>query len=403
MQRSQLREEFRSIFSPASSTKDADFMYCRFLGGKCLQPKGASMTAAVDLLCLLQMGVRRKDETLLNEASKLYDYTMANLQIDLERPDAANDDGMLAAIWILHFADSFTPTRGNAKSMRMHKQAAEQIMLSRGPYAEFSPLAKILLYSIRLTGTSFGLISRKPVPSAGRQWATRAAWAGSIESELMETLLHIPRLLHELDGLLEQSSKPKFHEPYSLLGSFTCIEEELNTWLTHWMLTLPGEVFHYVPASTFPHLENLTRDTPGAFSSVIEYPSFATASLQMSFCTGLMQVKQSILQLLERIKDHTLLRVRKDALLEDLNQIADLLCQSAAFTQPQYGYCGIMRGLGPVYFAAKWFHLRREWEKRWAHGFTVAAQEKHGFTSPYELPAGPGDSSRAVVLELGNG
>ncbi|KAK4495092.1 hypothetical protein PRZ48_013419 [Zasmidium cellare] len=391
--RSQLKEEFRSIFFPAasSSQKDSDFMYCRFLGGKCLQSKGASMTAAVDLLCLLQMGVRRKDDILLQEASRLYDYTMTNLKIDLERPDAAHDDGLLGAIWILHFADSFTPTRGNANSTKVHKQAAEQIMLSRGSDAEFSPLAKILLYNIRLTGTSFGLISRKPVPSAGRQWAKVAGWAGSIESELIETLLRIPSLLHELDTSLEKPGNPQYDSLYSLLQSFTSVEEELNTWLTSWMRTLPGEVFHYAPASKFTHLDTLTRDATSAFPSVIEYPSFATASLQMSFWTGLMQVKQSILDLLERIHDPALFRVRRDALLEDLDQIADLLCQSAAFTtQPQYGYCGIMRCWGPVYFAAKWFHQRQRWDKlRWVHALTLAIQEEYGFTSPYDLPLGP--------------
>lgn len=402
MLRGQLREEYRSTFFPASSEKDSDFMYCRFLGGECLEPRGPSMTAAVDLLYLLQMGVCRKDEMLLQEASRLYEITTANLKIDLQSQNAAQNDGMLAAIWILHFADSFSPTRGNANSTHLHKQAAEQIMISRGPYADFSPLAQILLYNIRLTGTSFGMINRKPVPSAGHQWASSAAWAGSIESELIKLLLEIPALLHDFDCLVEQSRNPRWQDLYAVLKEFTRVEEELNTWLIPWMRTISGEIFHYTPASTFTHLMNLTNGVDQVFPSVIEYPSFAVASLQMSYCTGLMQVKQSILELLEMIKDVSLLRIRRHALLEDLDQCADLLCKSAAFTtQPKYGYCGIMRSLGPIYFAAKWFHHQQQWDKlRWAHVFTAAVQETHQFDSPYNLPLGPSHGYQSIVIGL---
>ena len=106
MVRTQLQEEFLRLYFPIAE-RDTDFLYTRLLSRESIQATAPPMTAAVDALCLLQLGTSNSDNDLLHCAMTRYNTAVASIRHDLGNAEAFTDDGLLAAIYVLGFCEMY--------------------------------------------------------------------------------------------------------------------------------------------------------------------------------------------------------------------------------------------------------------------------------------------------------
>jgi hypothetical protein len=240
------------------------------------------------------------------------------------------------------------------------------------------------MYNIRSFALSFGLASRKRVLVASPKWAKQAAATDPLAQQLIDLVIAIPELLERTTQLVSHGTND-IVECYELLAK--CVREEqlLQSWAARWIRTLPVSPYRTVPIVTFPEFALSTADLDFVDGMVLDFHSFAEASMQLTLWTGLLHIKEATLQLLAFTRDRDLLRVRWTAMLEDCNECAVLLCQSLPFVlQRKYGHCGYLRSLAPLHFAAQWFVKRRDEPRlNWCLAVMARNEAARRYTSPY--------------------
>lgn len=385
--RSQLQEEFAHLYFPVGN-EDTDFMYTKFLSRDTMQPASLSMKAAVDAICLIQLGTTHKDQHVLHEAVSRYNAAVANLRYDLARTDAVYGDGVIGAIYILGFCEIFRAVSSDGHVRRTHHRGLESMLLERGPKARYSPFAQLLLYNIRHIMMLYGLIDRKRPAFADPAWKRCTALTSGLMVELTDLVLCVPGLLEECDRCL-QHPKKHAHKVLSLLVDLTRLEGNLQTWLIRWLASSNGLPYWSVNAFTFGHFTLHSSGVADAFPKAFQFPSFSSASAQTMYWIALLQVKQTILQVTRLSYAHPV-RGREKMLVAEANECAANLCQSAAWlSQPKHGSCGIIRTSGPLHYAARWFAGQRDLGRlAWCRSVKQSI-ERDGIILPYKDYFGP--------------
>lgn len=388
--RSQLWEEMLYLYFPVSD-QDTDFMYSKFLCRDTLQPVSLSMKAAVDALCLVQLGTTHKDKRLLHEAVTRYDAALGNLRLDLAVNDAVHDDGNLGAVYVLGFCELFRTVSTDGHVQRTHHLGLEGMLLKRGSEAKYSAFAQLLLYNMRHITLLFGLIDRKRVALSDPLWKRRAAMTSGQMTELTDLVLCVPGLLERSDRCTQQ---PKRHvgKVLDLLIRLTALERDLQTWLVKWLASSKGLPYWSVDAEKFAHFTlELTR-AQSAFPKAFMFPSFSSASAQTTYWIALLQVKRTILEMASLSYGHPL-KGREKVLVAEASECAANLCQSAAWlTQPKHGSCGVIRAHGPLHYAARWYARLGDLNRtKWCRSVKRSI-EQWGIVSPYLEDYGPGTS-----------
>lgn len=379
--RSQLWEEMLHLYFPVND-QDTDFMYSKFLCRDSLQPISLSMNAAVDALCLIQLGNTHKEKRLLHEGVTRYDAALSNLRLDLAIRDATPNDGTLGAIYVLGFCELFRTVSTDGHVQRTHHLALESMLLERGPAANYSAFAQLLLYNLRHITLLFGLIDRKRVALSDPAWKRCTAVTSGLMAELTDLALCVPKRLEQSDECTQQ---PKKHARVALdlLVCLTALERDLQTWLVKWLASSRGLPYWTVDAKRFAHFApDLTR-AEDAFPKAFKFPSFSSASAQTTYWIALLHVKRTILEMALLGYGHPL-KGREKMLTAEASECAANLCQSAAWlTQPKHGSCGLIRAYGPLHYAARWYAKLGDFNRMEWCGHAKRSIEQSGLVSPY--------------------
>ncbi|KAK5122322.1 hypothetical protein LTR85_004233 [Meristemomyces frigidus] len=368
--RSQLWEEMLRLYFPIHD-QDTDFMYSRFLSRENLQPVNFPMEAAVDALCLVQLGTTHKSATLLHEAVARYDAAVRTLRSRLAEADAVHDDGVLGAVYILGFCGLFQAVSTDGHAQRTHHLGLESMLLERGPEAKCSTFAQLLLYNLRHLTMAFGLVDRKSVAFNSPAWRRCASLTNGLMTDLSNLVMTVPGLLEARDNCMRQPRR-QASKLLNLLICLTTLERDLQAWLVRWMASFDGLPYWLVNAAKFPHFMVYFADGLNVFPMAFRFPSFSSGSAQTTYWIALLQVKSTILEMIQLRCGHPL-SGRDRMLKEEARECAANLCQSIAWlTQPQHGSCGIIRASGPLHYAARWYANagdleRLEWCRRVKH------------------------------------
>lgn len=364
--RMQLKEEFLKLYFPAGiSDHDTDLMYSKFLAREALEAMGASMNAAVDALSLVQLGTAHADERLIREAQTRYQVAVANVNADLARPDAIMDDGLLGATYLLGFCQIYSPLSASPgkepwqkgllhDSWRPHHNGVRELLLARGPKAQYSKFAQLLLYNFRHVSAIIGYAGRKKVAFAGPEWKRCSAVTDGIMSSLSEQFIAVPGVLEKADRAIQRPRR-ELGELFAVMAELAAMERNTQVWLLHWYSSFEGMPYWQESVDHYRHFRRHTKGTPNVFTKTLRFPSFSRASAQVTYWISLLQIKQTMLEI-NRLFDTQLLPKSEETLIAEAAECADRLCESVAWlTQPKYGWCGVLRSVGVLHYAGTWF------------------------------------------------
>jgi hypothetical protein len=381
--RDQLLQQFIYMFFPVAD-HDTDFMYSKFGGRELLRASSAvpSTRAALDALCLLQIGTYHKNKALLHEGVSRYDTAVATLRYDLERKQAVYEDGVLGAAWLLTVCEIFDAVSVDGYMQRTHHKGMVHIILERGPNARYSSFCQLLLYNIRHVRLLSDLLDRKACSLRGPAWKRCAALTTGLISDFTELALHVPGLLEQCDKLLADP-RNHAHRTLDYLNALTRVERDLKTWELKWLGSITGLPYWTVKSSRFNQFTLHTANAPDVFPKAYEFPSFAVASVLTQYWTVLLQVKETMLDA-TRASYGNPLKKGEDSMTLEANECADNLCQSAAWLSlPKHGSCGVMRPAAPLHYAAQWYKKQgNEQKHRWCC-LVKRALEATGIVTPY--------------------
>lgn len=340
-------------------------MYTKFLGRDSLEGMGDAMVAAVDTLSLVQLGTSHSDPGLIHEAQARYNAAVSSVNAELARPEAMYDDGVLGAVYLLGFCEMYQPLSAlsaQAEPWRTHHRGLRDMLLARGPSGEYSRFAQLLVYNFRHVAAIVGCTDRKRVKFAGNAWKRCSALTDGLMSALSEHIINVPGVLETADIAMNRPFKIP-GELFTVLMRLATLERDTHTWLLHWYSSFATQPYWQVSMESFRHFRRHCIDVPKVFSKALQFPSFSHASAQITHWIGLLQLKHTMMEINE-LFPRGILPKSTTTLVAEANEIADKLCQSVAWlTQPRHGFCGVLRAVGPLHYAAKWYAKHMDLEK----------------------------------------
>lgn len=322
---------------------------------------GLAKEAAVDSLCLLQLGYSAKDKDLINEGRVRYNAAVAKLRFELGKVGAIHDDGVLGTTYILGCCDFYQAVPYRQTSFT-HLYGMRTLLELRGPDDSYSPFAKLVVNNMRALLAVYGMSERKAVPFHCAKWRDRIPMPPDAQGKLSRLVAGVPGLMERTDVCLRRTPvNPS--ELDDVLLQLSVHESNLQEWYLAWLRSFEESPYRLVSIRKFPHFQRHGPSTSQVFPMVLEFPSFAKASCLTAYWIGLLHLKQQLLDLLA-LKCSGELNERKTLLRADCAECALRLVQSVAFlTQAKYGHCGALRATRPLHWASRWFASDDETEK----------------------------------------
>lgn len=397
----QLKEEFLRLYFPSGITdRETDFMYTKFLSRDSLQGMGASMNAAVDTLSLIQLGTSHRDERLIGEAHTRYQAAVASLNVDLQDPNAMYDDGVLGAVYLLGFCEVYAPLARGGHPWKTHHRGLRDMLLARGPKGEYSKFAQLLVYNFRHVAAIVGCTERKRVAFAGRAWKQCSAMTDGMMAALSERIIDAPAVFEKADSAMQRPKKDA-GELFDVVMELARLERVTQAWLLSWYSSFEGQPYWQQRVEELKSFKKHTRDAPkDVFKKALCFPSFSNASAQVTYWMGLLQMKRTMFEL-NRLYSKPILPKSEATLVTEANECADRLCESIAWlTQPRFGFCGVVRSLGPLNYATKWYKVTIDLPKMaWTEKVSRSIKAEHFIASLYDTQPFVGWLERPDDLE----
>ena len=221
-----------------------------------------------------------------------------------------------------------------------------------------SPFAQALLQNTRPLAVMHGLLKRRPTFFSSPSWIADANKTPTLAMKLTNLALKIAPLLRKADDL-HMSTRPKQAHTVSLLTQLTRLERDVQVWLLRfYTLTTAGQSpYRLVSASQYSSFEDRCGGLAHVIRSVIEFPSFLSATTHAYVWMCLLVLRQTIL-VVARLHPYPLVRPKNQevSLLSGADECALNLCQSIAYlSRPEHASCGIVACGGPLHFASGWF------------------------------------------------
>lgn len=331
-----------------------------------LSPHSGAMSASRDALCLIHLGSRRRDFRLVHEGQRRHFAAIHCLRQDLARPGAVEDDAVLGANYTLGQTSVFMAV-GHQSQYLTHMAGLQELLLKRGPESMRTPFAQALLYNIRPLSVMNGLVSRKPLFVAERNWieAARKGLTGevTISVEMTDLSLQIPGLLQRADVLLAGTKRTKVkageRDIIALLTELMKVEHGLQSWLL--------KFYNRTGAERSPYrLSRLADDSffrgglgglAHIFPMTIQFPAFLSATTHVWIWTCLLVIRQTMLDV-AALHPYPTVRPQNQetSLTASIDECAVNLCQSIAYLiHTDHASCGIVACSPVLHFSAQWF------------------------------------------------
>ena len=294
--RQQLREGLARAYFPTID-QDIASEYSQMLSRAVLTATyGLAKEAAVDSLCLLQLGYSAKDKDLINEGRVRYNAAVAKLRFELGKVGAIHDDGVLGTTYILGCCDFYQAVPYRQTSFT-HLYGMRTLLELRGPDDSYSPFAKLVVNNMRALLAVYGMSERKAVPFHCAKWRDRIPMPPDAQGKLSRLVAGVPGLMERTDVCLRRTPvNPS--ELDDVLLQLSVHESNLQEWYLAWLRSFEESPYRLVSIRKFPHFQRHGPSTSQVFPMVLEFPSFAKASCLTAYWIGLLHLKQQLLDLL---------------------------------------------------------------------------------------------------------
>lgn len=360
--------------------------------GDWFEPRGKAMQLALD--CVLLLSLKKRSEVSVppteSETRRLYGTAMKQLRMEIEAPNASQDDGVLGAIEALTLVEQFQDKPSgplSACSWLTHFRGLERCFEVRGPSTLDSSYARNLLFNAAPTMLINAVEMRFPHFLGRQEWQDAlAAYSDNPMVGLIVRASRLPDILVKLNGLAHIQWPVEMVE----LATMTMNEaDRLNHalqdwWHTHGNLPRPQNEqrvedqfpdffsqFNHLPRPLFPFI------SPHYFDRALD------AIHHVWYCICRLLTEQAMLNivtlLLSRSTSTTAtfldaprtLMKRIRSLTDNCNNLADSICRSIPYlhsyeSQVPYTIAAICNSL---MYANRWYdkydehRLKAEWCK----------------------------------------
>ena len=240
------------------------------------------------------------------------------------------------------------------------------IFQRRGPKSFTSPFAQALLHNTRPVAVMHGLLRREPTFLSTPAWIETANQTPTLAVKLTNLALRIPVLLQKADALCASESPSKVRV-IALLTELISLERDFHDALLRFykLTSESGTPYHFVSIDQYASFRERCGGLTHVFPSVIEFPSFISATTHVYTWICLLVLRRTTLDV-AALHPYPLIRTQKQeaSLTAAASECAINLCQSVAYlTKSEHASCGIVACSGPLYFASEWFERQQSLQR----------------------------------------
>ncbi|TKA29473.1 hypothetical protein B0A50_03486 [Salinomyces thailandicus] len=134
------------------------------------RPRSAAMAAAIDCLLLVQLSIGTGDVATRLECKKRHHVAVQLVPRALQRPKAAYDDGLIAAVDALGICEIFTESADGHGAWRMHTRGLSSLLKARGPKVLRNRFTRNVYIDCLPSALMDALLARKPLVFAEPAW-----------------------------------------------------------------------------------------------------------------------------------------------------------------------------------------------------------------------------------------
>lgn len=407
--RQQLYGNFMDIWLPRDAPLDHEGFFQMIASSPTESP---ALLESLDALSLVTVGSANKDRAILNESLKMYGRALGSLATAISRPDAAQNDDLLAAVTVLATCALYDEIGQYKSGWVEHVRGCQQLIEARGPESLQSDLSLLILSNMRHGSLCASLIMRKAPMMARPDWRAVSLRSPVHDSSttFYDSAVQIPGLLERQDQLVKDF-RTTAADVDELLLECDRIETELRDWFADWQLrslledkitTFPrGILYGERPIDDFPTFTSLCSDR--TFPIAFIFPTFPIAYLVslywvcMHFLRTTVQTLHNLRHALDEDWYPEASRIVPD---EELLTYAFNLCKCMPFfCEPVSSNTGQIGIFLPMRTAAIYFTTHGQWKyAKW-----IGAVRNSVFTkglSPPNVKDPPGLLSAAKKAQL---
>ena len=333
------------------------------------KPRSAAMAAALDCLLLIQLGIGSGNVAALLESKKRHHAAVLLTRKAIEKPNAYQDDGLIAAVDALGICEIFTESSDGHGAWRMHSRGMTALLKARGSRV----LRRRFPSNVFIDGLPSALIdailSRKALVFANPDWQSEMGRQyKSRFPRLLALGCHIPGLLERLDELRLQGQSNE--SILQLLEEFGELDEKLNTWLLDWYRSQPADrqPFRMTSVTNFPDFVAQFGTASGTFPKAQVFPTLLSAVAHSFYWTLLMIIRTAAYDATTLLPRHMKHYARPDVRMSAADGCASSICQSVPFLLATRNptVMGSRVVCGPLQFAQSWYErkgdkMRMDW------------------------------------------
>lgn len=314
-----------------------------------------ALTAAVDALCVLQLGISFQDADLLLQYRTLYGRALWSIQRQLSTSTVAKDS-VLGAVSVVGLCEYINSKRHDDSAYMTHVEGLLAMFKARGARSiQAGPRRRFFLRTTVLMALRTGLVSRKALVFEQPSWV---AAAGEDFNLFTRNAMRASGALERCDTLLEAGDAPK--KAIRLVIEILRLKAGLHAGLEDWCAAANEAPYHVVCTSAFADFNDLCGDLAGVFPTAYRFSSFMAAVVHTQYWNSLLVLDQAILDL-HHAYDYAFIdsTLQRKVIEREASNCADDLCQAIPFfSQADLNTVGTVEVLGPLHFAQQFYEQR---------------------------------------------
>ncbi|KXL47486.1 hypothetical protein M433DRAFT_528070 [Acidomyces richmondensis BFW] len=327
-------------------------------------PRSPAMAAALDCLLLVQFAADTGHEGCKIEAKKRHQAAIQHLRRELQKPNAATDDGILGAIDALCIGEMYAEISQGADVWKHHARGMCKLVKARGPQSINTPFARDVIIDSLHVALMDAIIARKAFIFGDKEWLDYTAqFKNRRMCHLLNIGCRIPTLLERVDRVAQENNiDPR--DMTDLLRELKDVELRLSNWLLDWYKARDN-VLQYWPVSItqFPKFVHQYGALAHVFPLAFKFRSILDAFGHIYFWTLLLPVREAICDVAKHPQAPFL--QSSAHLVAAANECAYALCQSVPYKSSESPKCtcGVLATCGPLMFAAQWFDKQNDQQR----------------------------------------
>ena len=255
------------------------------------EPRGHVMAAATDCLLLTHFAHMMRGERCAIGADKLHGFALHALAKELENPNVANEDGVLAATDALGIRQLYSE-----RPCEQHVHGLCSLLRARGtePSRYMTGLSKDLLFGALHVALMFALSSRTRLVFGEPRWmhTLESNCSGRVWC-LFHLAFSVPAALEKVDKITYTSTE----EVATLLNQLIELEHRFQIWLLMWYEEFPDSPITSTSVTNFRDFVARHGPIAETFPSSYVFHSFTMALGHITYWTMILPLREAIFDL----------------------------------------------------------------------------------------------------------